>query len=160
MNNKFELTSKMKRFKTTDGRIIALYRICALKTFHIVKLINGERTITTIKKGSIGGWVEKEANLDQRHGAWIDDNAVVVGEARVTDDAWVGDHAIVQDRAHVSGCAKIGGYSRISDSVKVSDTVVVHGHTKLNDQVKVGGDTHLCDAYIGSNIQIINNHIV
>ena len=48
-----------------------------------------------IKAGDLGGWVEKESNLDQEHDAWVFDDARVCGNAWVFDDAWVSKTAHV-----------------------------------------------------------------
>ena len=58
---------------------VTLYRIQALRSFG------------TIKKGEVGGYVEKEENLSQ-----VFDNARVFGEARVFDNARVfGENYVV-----------------------------------------------------------------
>ena len=63
---KFELTSETKAF---FGK--TLYRIRALISF-------GD-----VSAGDLGGFVEKEENLDQSGDAWV------YGNARVSGDAWV-----------------------------------------------------------------------
>ena len=60
MTKKYELTSETK---VSFGR--TLYRIRALLSFG------------SVKAGDVGGWIEKESNLDQS------------GEARVSGEAWV-----------------------------------------------------------------------
>ena len=72
MEKKFELTDKVATF---NGAVI--HRIRALKDF------------ADVKKGDLGGWIEKEENLSQEGNCWIDDNARVSGDAKVFDDAWV-----------------------------------------------------------------------
>ena len=108
---KYELTDKTK---VICG--ITVRRIKALKDFGIVK------------KGSIGGWIEKEENLSQVGTAWVSDNAcvtdnaLVTGDACVTDNVWISDNArifgnaCVTDNAWVSGNSIVAGYECISDS--------------------------------------------
>ena len=74
----FKLTKEVKIF---DG--ITLYRIQATKD-----LPNG------VKKGDLGGYVEKLENLDG--------NAWVYGDARVYGDAWVSGNVRVYGNAKVS----------------------------------------------------------
>ena len=73
MTKKFELTSETKiHFGLT------LYRIRALVDFSF------------IKKGELGGFVEKEENLSQVSGnAWVYGDARVSGNARVYGNALV-----------------------------------------------------------------------
>ena len=69
---KFELTSE---FVTFLGK--KFFRIKALASF-------GD-----VKEGELGGFVEKEENLDQSGNAWVSGNALVYGDAQVYGDAWV-----------------------------------------------------------------------
>ena len=73
---KFELTSETKAF---FGK--TLYRIRALISF-------GD-----VSAGDLGGFVEKEENLDQYGDAWVSGNAMVSGDAMVDKTGaifWVG----------------------------------------------------------------------
>ena len=79
---KFELTSE---FVTFLGK--KLFRIKALISFG------------NVKEGELGGFVEKEENLDQSGNAWVS------GNARVSGDAWVSGNAWVSSNAWVSGNA-------------------------------------------------------
>jgi hypothetical protein len=63
---KFKLT---KKTKIEFG--IKLFQIQALISFG------------NVKKGELGGWLQKEENLDQNGNAWVS------GDARVYGDAWV-----------------------------------------------------------------------
>ena len=63
---KFELTSDFKMFL---GR----------KLFQIRALIDIEKY--GVKAGDLGGWIEKEENLDQNGNAWVYGNARVSGNA-------------------------------------------------------------------------------
>ena len=73
---KFELTTD---FITVFG--IKLFRIKALVEFG------------TVKAGDLGGYVEKEENLDRDGDAWVSGDAWVFGDARVSGDA---DYACVK----------------------------------------------------------------
>ena len=76
MNKKFEL---LKDDYTIDLVGRTLYRIRALKDF------------ANVKKGDIGGFVEKEKNLSHAGDCWIYRDAKVYNNARVSDDAKVCD---------------------------------------------------------------------
>lgn len=75
---KYELTNETKNI---FGK--TLYRIKALIDFG------------SVEKGELGGFIEKEDNLNQHDNAWVYDNArvfgnaMVYGNARVFGNAWV-----------------------------------------------------------------------
>src|SRR5574337_1114896 len=102
MSNKYELV--LNDFTITYG--VKLFRIKALKDF-------GD-----VRKGDLGGYIEKEDNLSQEGDAWVSGNArvfghaLVSGNARVTGHARVFGHALVSGNARVTGDAWVSGNSR------------------------------------------------
>lgn len=58
-----------------------------------------------VKKGEIGGFIEKEENLSHENSAWIYGSARVSGDAEVSGDAKVSGDAWVSGNAWVSGSA-------------------------------------------------------
>ena len=93
---KFELT---REFITFLGR--KLFRIKALVEF-------GD-----VKAGELGGYVEKEENIDHEGDAWVYGNAWVCGDALVYGDAWVYGDARVSGDARVYGDALVYGNARV-----------------------------------------------
>lgn len=85
----------MKKHELTDDTITVggriLHRIKALKSF------------SDVEEGDLGGYVEKEDNLDHSGEAWVSGNARVYGNAWVCRDAWVYGNARVSGDARVSG---------------------------------------------------------
>lgn len=79
--------------KIVDGHV--LNRIVATCDFRAANL--------DIPKGHVGGWIEKSDNLQGE--AWVDDGAVVTG------NAFVGYNAKVYNRATVDSNAFIGGHA-------------------------------------------------
>ena len=79
----------MKKHELTDDTITVgsriLHRIKALKSF------------SDVEEGDLGGYVEKEDNLNQSGNAWV------YGNARVYGNAWVSGDARVYGDAWVSG---------------------------------------------------------
>ncbi|NDK07840.1 hypothetical protein EOM39_01180 [Candidatus Gracilibacteria bacterium] len=71
---KYKLTDKNIKFR---GKV--LYRIQALKDF-------GD-----VKKGDLGGYIEKEDNLSQDGNCWIYNEAKVYDEAKICGNAKVYD---------------------------------------------------------------------
>jgi hypothetical protein len=93
---KYELTTETKiHFGTT------LYRIKALTTFG------------NVEKGELGGFIEKESNLDQYGNAWVSGDAKVYGNARVSGDAEVFGDAEVSGDARVFGNAEVYGEAEV-----------------------------------------------
>ena len=93
---KFELTSE---FVTFLGK--TLFRIKALVSF-------GD-----VAKGELGGFIEREDNLDQSGDAWVCGNAQVFGNARVYGDAKVFGNARVSGNAWVCGNARVYGDAKV-----------------------------------------------
>lgn len=90
MNKKFEFTGETKAILGNT-----LHRIRALISF-------GE-----VGAGELGGWIEKEENLDASGNAWVYGNAQVYGNARLYGDAWVFGNARVYGDARVDGDARV-----------------------------------------------------
>ena len=85
MEKKFELTDKFV-FNTFG---IKLFQIKCTKSFKYAK------------EGDLGGYVEKDENLDQESDAWVSGNAWVYGNAQVSGNAWVYGNARVSGNARV-----------------------------------------------------------
>lgn len=130
MNQKFELTEDVR---ILDGR--SLRRVRALKDFGCVK------------KGEVGGWVEKEENLSAEGKAWIGDDAMVAGNARVQDNAKVYDNAkvnnnaIIQGKARVSNDAVVNCNAVVTDNAYIRDHAIVSGNARIAGNVRVAGET-------------------
>ena len=69
-----------KKFELTDKFIINVFGI---KLFQI----KCTKSFKYAQKGDLGGYVEKEGNLDQENDAWVSGNAQVSGDAWVYGDA-------------------------------------------------------------------------
>lgn len=83
---KYEFTGEVKvKFGVTFKRIRALI------------------DFGNVKKGELGGFIEKEENLSYAGDAWVSD------DAEVCDDAWVSDDARVYGNARVCGNAEVCG---------------------------------------------------
>ena len=115
---KFELTKESK--KTEFG--VTLYRIKALKDF------------LDVKKGNLGGWVEKESNLSQDGDAWVYGDAWVSGNARVSGDARVYGNARIEAKKAYKAGWFIGG----SDSDKITNITDETGSEYWRNQYVLG----------------------
>lgn len=140
--------------------VVRLYRIISLKS---IMTRMGE-----VKKYTIGGYVESEANLSQDDGSWIFhtgkvfDNAVVRDSSIVKDDAAVFENAVVTDStiehyAHVRGSAVIHN-SRISDKSDVKGSPTIDGCT-LKNSAMIYENATIKDTYVSGG-GMIHGHAV
>ena len=104
---------KLTKNKKTIGDV-TLYQIEALKDF------------SDIKKGDLGGWIEKESNLSQQGDCWVSCRARVYDNAIVSDNAWVFGNAQVSGCAWVSGNARVFGNARVSGNDWVSGSAIIN----------------------------------
>ena len=98
----------MKKFELTSEFITNIFGV---KLFRIRALIE----FGNVDKGELGGYVEKEENLDHDGNAWVYGNAEVSGDARVYGNAWVSGDA---DYATVKG---FGRYNRNTTFFRCKD---------------------------------------
>ena len=115
---KYELTGEVKvKFGVTFKRIRALI------------------DFGNVKKGELGGFIEKEENLSHENNAWV------YGNAKVYGDAWVYGNAEVSGNARVSGDAEVYGNARVSGDAWVYGDAEVSGNARVSgnaDYVLIG----------------------
>lgn len=126
------------------------FKVCPVDN-KIVHRIIALRNFSNIKTGDLGGYVESEYNLSHDGKAWVYNDAIVSGNARVTDNATVRENAIVAGNAFVTnegsamgGCliygnASIFGYSVIMGDAIISDNVVCDEYTVVNGNAVLMG---------------------
>lgn len=93
MEKKYIMTNETSDF--VCGKV--LYRIQAIRDFN------------DVKKGDLGGWIEKESNLSHDGDSWIYENAIVYGDAVVSECAAVGENATVCGTSMIFGVARVFG---------------------------------------------------
>ena len=102
-----------------------LYRIRALREFN------------DVKKGELGGYIEKEDNLSHYGNCWVFgnarvyDNARAFGNATVYGNAWVYDDSEVYDNARVFANVMVYGEARVFGNAWVYDNARVFGNAKI-----------------------------
>jgi len=117
---KYKLTNNTKQIVET-----ILYQIQALKDFN------------DVKKGDLGGWIEKEGNLSQEGNCWVSENARVYGDAcvfgnaRVYGDAYIYGDVYVYGDAYVSGNACVYENACVSENAHVSGNACVSGNARI-----------------------------
>lgn len=119
-----------KKYILTDQTIVfrghTLYRVKAVRDFGCVK------------KGDIGGWIEKEENLSHDGDCWVDD------EAKVYDNARVFDNAQVFACAYVFGYSKVFCDAQICGAARVYDNAQVFGYAKIYGNSCIFGNAYMC----------------
>ena len=98
----------MKKFELTSEFITNIF---GTKLFRIKALVD----FGDVKAGELGGYLEKEENLDHDGDAWVFDNARVYGDARVFGDASVSGDA---DYAYAHG---FGSVNRTTTFFRLND---------------------------------------
>jgi cytoskeletal protein CcmA (bactofilin family) len=125
-----------KKFELTDKFIINVFGI---KLFQI----KCTKSFKYAQKGDLGGYVEKEGNLDQENDAWVSGNAQVSGDARVSGNAWVSGNAQVSGNARVYGNAWVSGDARVYGNAWVSGNAQVSGDAWVSGNARVSGDANI-----------------
>lgn len=155
---------KLRKDRTIEVNGKTLYQIEALRTFD------------EVKKGDLGGYIEKEDNLSHDGNCWVypyakvfdnarvEDNAAVIGftrvygNAKVFENAWVYDGAYVYDNAMVYGNAKVFKNSQISNDARIYDNARISENTKIYGKAEIYGNADItCNSEIYGNSQISGN---
>ena len=89
--------------------LVGEFEFFGRKFFQIKALIS----FGNVEAGELGGYIEKEDNLDMSGNAWVYYNAKVYGNAKVSDNARVSGNAMVYGNARVYGNAHIMWISKI-----------------------------------------------
>lgn len=167
---KYEFSGEIK---VVNG--IMLHRIKALKDF-------GD-----VKKGDLGGWIEKESNLGQNGNCWIYDeacaygnasihnNAKIYDNAQIYDEAMIYDQTVIYDNARIFNHARVFGLAKIIDNAKVYDCAYIHGDciiggnatisnwVDINDNICICNNAEICsnqDYLIFKNVGQCNENVV
>ena len=132
---KFELTSE---FVTFLGK--TLFRIKALVSF-------GD-----VAEGELGGFIERENNLDQSGDAWVYGDARVFGNALVYGDARVYGDAQVFGDAQVYGDAWVYGNAWVQNCRDYSATSCFGSENRTTTffRTKDGGISVRCGCFYGT----------
>lgn len=138
-NKKYEFTDET----ITNEQGVTLHRIRALKDFG------------NVKKGDLGGFVEREENLSHEGLAWVFNNAQVRDNAQVSDNAIVSGCALIYDNAQIYGDA------RVSDRTQISGYAQVYGKAQIYDNACVGNNALVYDnAQVSERAQIWDSAVI
>ena len=133
-----------------------LHRIVALRD--VPRKDRLATPIDIIKKGTKGGYIEKESNLSQDGSCWVDDVAYVCDEAKVVGDAYLCEYAVVQGNALVRDRAFLSACSVVGDKAVITDNAIVGGNCTVNENATVGGNARVDEeVHIHGNSVIFGN---
>lgn len=76
----------------------------------------------SVHKGELGGFIEKSSNLSKHGLCWVGGNALVYGDAVVSEDAIVEGNARVYGQAQIYGDAVVKGNAQVCGTTKVYST--------------------------------------
>ena len=137
------MEKKFEMFK--ENETDKLYRIRALRDF-------GD-----VKKGDLGGYIEKEENLSHEGNCWVYnharvfDDAIVYGDARVCDNAKICEEAHIYNNARVyhnatvSGYACVHGSARVYKKTQIGECASIYGNAIVRGNARVFGAARVFD---------------
>jgi carbonic anhydrase/acetyltransferase-like protein (isoleucine patch superfamily) len=159
VDKKYELTDETKVVAENGNSAVVVRRIRALKSFraHTDKNLEKDNGVF-IQAGDLGGWVQSADNLSQDGTCWIDDEAIVLHEAFVSDDAYVADHARILDFAAISNSAHVAGHSLVCDHVVVTENARIFDHAVISDITYIGGNAVVTDrSRVWGSVRIVGD---
>ena len=133
----------MKKYKLTDeinlwyGRI--LHRIVALRDF------------SNVRKGDIGGWIEKEENLSHEGNCWVYNNAFVCDNAKIFNNAKIFSHSIIFNNATIFDNVCIFDNTKIYGNTLIYGNTIIKGNTEIYGDIEISSETRIINAKITNN---------
>ena len=123
------------------------------------------RRIRRLSDGLLGGWIEREANLIQEESCFVYDEAVVFGDACVTQYAQVRDHAVAGDRAVLRYAAILEGHARMYDGAMLSNAsakdyselrgcCLVFGNALIQQHAVIKGNARVTGGTVSGHVQV------
>ena len=161
IKTKYELVESDSKIAPSARRV---YRIRAL-----VPIPN-----TAVKAGDLGGFVYQKSNLEDSltSGAWVYDDAVVDGSARVEgnatihENAYINYRAVIKDNATISGNVNVGGNACFSDGANAQGNAIIGGDARVRGCSSIRDKAHIDGAAViglagsGSRTIIQDNALV
>ena len=129
-----------KKFELTDETIMVEER-----TLHRIRALIDIKG-TFVRKGDLGGFLEKEENLSHEGNCWIYNNACVYADARVSGNAHIYGDALIYDNTHVSGNTWVFGNARVSGKAHVYGNAWVSGNVTISDKYELSNNAYVKSA--------------
>jgi len=95
------------------------------------------RDFGNVKKGKIGGWIEKESNLSHQGKCWVSENGQVSENGRVFGDGRVSGNGWVSGNGQVSGNGWVSGSTHICGDVCLKEVICSRFTFKTDKQIKL-----------------------
>lgn len=160
---------KEKKTIEINGKSKDLYQIIANKDFPSLTYDN---VACLIKKGTSGGYVESEKNLDQNGKCWIDNFSSIIDSAYVTEDSII-NTSTIQGNSLIKGTSLIKN-SNICDNSIIDNSIFeettiknnayitksrIFRSTILND-VEIYNDSYIYASKIIGSIWVDHSYII
>ena len=119
----------------------------------VLKRIRAIKDFSHVKKGDLGGYIEREENLSHEGNCWVGMSAFVHSRARIYEDARVTNYSVVGGSARVHGKAKVsegasvGEEAEIYDGSCVSGYVFIGGYSNVSGTANINGFDHTGNEY-------------
>lgn len=120
--------------------------------YRVVSLI--DIPVYGVTVGDVGGFVECEENLSHSGCCWVDEEAIVCGNARVSGDALITGHATVSGFAAVTESAVVG------DRAKIDKYAFVGGRAKIGGRVHVSNSAKITGEAVMSGVKLVVSTIM
>ena len=116
---------------------------------HILHRIRALKDFRDIRKGDIGGYVEKECNLSHKGKCWIYDNAKAMDDSRVNSNSRMYDNSIICDNGRMHDNSEMHGDSRLYDNS------IMYGESKMY------GNSVMCNnSVMHNNSEMYDNSVM
>lgn len=129
-NTKYKIRDDLSK-TLPDGTVV--FRIEAIQS-----IVYRDNVI--VPAGTVGGFVERYANLSQTGTCWVGDDAVVCNEASVQGGAVVGGTAVVRGKANVTGTSYVHS-NAVLDGACIVDSSNVFGDAHIGNSAVVTDST-------------------
>lgn len=164
MEEKYKILTSEPPLILDTGR-----RLYPIKAMRDIKTINKK----IIKKGTIGGHVEKAKNLSTVGECWLEAGSIAYGNAVIEKNALVIANSVIKDAACITHDAvirssEIGEYAKIADSSFVEKSVIagaadIRGSSNISAS-NIKGNAEIRSSDIGysdvhGSVVIKNSHI-
>lgn len=128
-------------------------RIIANKDF-LVKNYSGMLDFILIEKGTRGGLIDSEKNLEQYDESWIDINSTVFGNARIENNSFIINSSI-NDNVYISSSLLFDSTARQNAQIIQSQCMssLIHENSKIEN-------SELDCAHIYDNVEVFNNSLI
>ena len=110
---------------------------------HVLHRIRALTSFGDVNAGELGGWIEKESNLDATGDAWISGEAQAYGDVWVFGSARISGYAEITGSARISGRAEITGNTRISGDAVITGSARISGYARISDYAVITGSARI-----------------